>query len=186
MNIFLRTLAIPVLSLLVVSSALAEDGRCVKIASGQLLDSAGNQVKPGVDGWGYDYVNRYFEGRYCHLKRGNAAQLCKAFPDHHLTMDWNEAWLSSLDCNGDGKLDRHAGYPSYRDSGAWLHTTIARPYLTDDGRRCEELHETTYMAAPFDAVLRDGSWYDAAGDLLGPVIWGDFYVSEDYFTDVCD
>ena len=36
-----------------------------------------------------------------------------------LVMKWNDAWLSNMDRDDDGMLDRHYGFSSYIGSGAW-------------------------------------------------------------------
>jgi hypothetical protein len=86
-------------------------------------------------------------------------------------MKWNDAWLSNKDCDGDGKLDRYYGYPSYIGSGAWL----TNHQSGEDGGD----HWTYFVkivAAPADATKVSGVWYAADGTEIGPAIWGAFAI----------
>ena len=46
-------------------------------------------------------------------------------------MKWNDAWLSDVDADGDGLLDRHLGFDSYIGSGAWLTNHMSGEYAAD-------------------------------------------------------
>ncbi len=89
---------------------------CSTIKDGTITDSVGQLVSLGYDKWGYNYQANMFNGFYDNYTR--PAEL--ATSGDRLMMKWNDAWLSSKDCDGDNKLDRHFGYPTYKDSGAWL------------------------------------------------------------------
>jgi len=91
---------------------------CITIQDGALYDSAGNLLTTGFDDWGYNYQGHMFNGGYCDAYRD--AAWCQPYADDDLLMKWNDAWLSNMDCDGDTRLDRHNGYPSYIGSGAWL------------------------------------------------------------------
>jgi len=95
------------------------------------------------------------------------------YRDIWLQMKWNDAWLSNMDRDGDGKLDRHWGYDSYIGSGAWLTNHM----------RGEEEYTWTYfvkiVAVPEDAYLEDGIWYTSDGKEIGPVIWGQFAIIQE-------
>jgi hypothetical protein len=56
---------------------------------------------------------------------------------------------------------------------------------TLDGQTCEYREYALFVAAPLDAELVDGTWYDAQGDELGPEIWEEFYVAERRLHDPC-
>ncbi len=89
-------------------------------------------------------------------------------------MKWNDAWLSNLDCDGDGKLDRHYGHDSYIGSGAWL--TNHMKGTNEDGNWT---YFVKIVAVPEDAELEDGIWYAADGTEIGPVIWGQFAIIQE-------
>jgi hypothetical protein len=73
-----------------------------------------------------------------------------------LMMKWNDAWLSNQDCDGDGKLDRHYGYPTYRGSGAWLTNHQSGTYVDTDGKTERWTHFMKIVAVPLDAMLISG------------------------------
>jgi hypothetical protein len=164
-------------------SALAHGGRhCAKISDGTIVTSEGEPVTLGFDEWGYNYQAHLFIGGYCDAQRD--AEWCQESADVGLKMSWNEAWLSSRDCDGDGLLDRHLGFETYRGSGARLTNTMTGTYELE-GRRCRWLQRSVMVAAPLDAELVDGIWYDDDGDELGPVIWEAFIVIDRDLHDPC-
>jgi hypothetical protein len=155
---------------------------CVNIQSGTITNSAGVVIKPGFDKWGYNYQAMIFVGKYCDAYQ-NAAW-CQAYKDDVLSMKWNEAWLSNKDCDGDGKLDRHYGFSSYRGSGAWL-TNHQSGFYEMDGKECKWTYFVKIVAAPLDATLVTGVWIAADGTEIGPAIWGEFAVIEEVWNDPC-
>lgn len=144
---------------------------CTTIQSGLITGSDGNVIGMGYDQWGYNYNANMFNRFYCDSYRD--AAWCQEYKDVELIMKWNDAWLSNKDCDGDGKLDRHLGFDSYIGSGAWL-TNHQKGTYEVDGVICEWDYFTKIVAAPADAVLTDGIWYNADGSEIGPVIWGEF------------
>src|SRR5687767_554483 len=109
------------------------EGRCATIADGTIYNGVGEVIRPGFDEWGYNYRARLFFGHYCDAYRD--AEWCQPYRDIHLAMHWNDAWLSTRDCDHDGTLDRHAGHDSYRGSGAWVTNLIQGSY-PHDGKQC--------------------------------------------------
>lgn len=89
---------------------------CATIKEGTITDATGNPIKLGYDTWGYNYQARMFNGWYDNASRPAEPETSGDW----LMMKWNDAWLSNKDCDGDNKLDRHYGFPSYIGSGAWL------------------------------------------------------------------
>ena len=85
-------------------------------------------------------------------------------------MKWNDAWLSNMDRDGDGKLDRHYGYFTYIGSGAWETNHMWGE--NDDGTNWN--YFCKIVAAPADAYKLSGTWYTSDGTEIGPVIWGEF------------
>ena len=105
------------------------------------------------------------------------------FREVHLDMKWNDAWISNKDYSGDGLLDRHWGYPTYSDSGAWL-TNHQRG--VDEGEKWTYFTKIVtpspingdYVAGPYDEN-GNGVWYTADGVEIGPQIWGAFAIIQE-------
>jgi hypothetical protein len=154
--------------------------RCTTIQSGSLIDSSGNFITQGYDMWGYNYQAHMFNGYYDNYSR-------PAIPvteGDNLQMKWNDAWLSNTDCDGDGKLDRHYGYPSYIGSGAWLTNHQWGSY-EENGNTCRYTYFIKIVAAPSDATLTDGNWFTPGGIVIGPAIWGEFAIIQEVSNDDC-
>lgn len=174
--IVLLLLAIPT------TATAGKPDKCTTIQSGELLASDGSVITTGYDVWGYNYQARLFNGLYCDAYR-NAAW-CQPYKDDKLSMKWNDAWLSNKDCNGDGLLDRHYGYPSYIGSGAWLTNHMSGIYELD-GKTCNWNYFVKIVAAPADATNTGGVWYNAGGVEIGPAIWGAFAIIQEVSNDPC-
>lgn len=157
--------------------------KCTTIQSGDLVTSDGEVISTGYDQWGYNYQARKFNGFYCDSYRD--APWCQAYKDVKLSMKWNDAWISNKDCDGDGFLDRHNGYPSYIGSGAWLTNHQSGEYEDGDGKVCKWNYFVKIVAAPADADLVDGIWYNAKGTEIGPMIWGAFAIIQQVENDPC-
>jgi hypothetical protein len=161
---------------------LPKKNACTTIKSGELLASDGSVIQVGFDDWGYNYQGRFFKGGYCDAYRD--AAWCQSYKEDHLKMKWNDAWLSNKDCNGDGLLDRHYGFDSYIGSGAWLTNHQSGKY-EQDGKTCRWNYFVKIVAAPADATLVDGVWYNAGNVEIGPVIWGEFAIIQEVENDPC-
>jgi hypothetical protein len=192
-----KTLALLVLALVLVLATPVAGGpksKCTTIQKGVLEYSAthylaGQPLTVGYDPYGYNYQARLFKGSYANVYLGGAgfppytgddeAYLAEnpgaanhwAWPwrDVQLSMKWNDAWISNKDCDGDGKLDRHYGYPTYIGSGAWETNHMSGDYLGEHW-----VYFTKIVAVPADAVLDGGVWYTANGTEIGPDIWNQF------------
>lgn len=155
--------------------------RCTTIQSGALLTSDGRVIETGYDQWGYNYQARMFNGTYCDAYR-NAAW-CQPYKDDELEMKWNDAWMSNKDCTGDGLLDRHYGFPTYRGSGAWETNHQKGTYVDANGKKQRWSYFVKIVAAPLDATLVNGFWCAADGSVIGPVIWGEFAIIQEIYND---
>ena len=167
-------------------SAVALAGKpasCQTIPGGSLYNSEGDLIQPGFDQWGYNYQAHKFMGDYCDAYHG--ASWCSAYAGTKLAMKWNDAWLANKDCDGDGSLDRHAGYPSYIGSGAWLTNNESGTYEDSSGNQCSYVYFVKIVAAPADATETGGVWYSADGNEIGPDIWGQFAVLQEVYNDSC-
>jgi hypothetical protein len=171
--IALALLAIP-------SAVIADEPMCTTIQGGTLYASTGELITTGYDEFGYNYQAHMFNGRYCDYDRVIGGSYC----DVNLVMKWNDAWLSNMDCDDDGLLDRHHGHDSYNGSGAWETNHMWGTY-EQDGTLCEWDYFVKIVAAPADATTLDGIWYAADGTEIGPVIWGAFATIQQVENDPC-
>ncbi|MDC0449153.1 hypothetical protein OAL67_00935 [bacterium] len=162
---------------------------CTKIQDGTLETSAGDLLTTGFDEWGYNYQGHIFNGGYCDAYRD--AAWCQPYKDVDLIMKWNDAWLANTDCDDpdgldrDGLLDRHYGFETYIGSGAWTTNHQSGEYELEDGTTCNWNYFVKIVAAPADAELVDGIWYNADGTEIGPVIWGAFAIIQEVENDPC-
>lgn len=154
---------------------------CTTIKSGGILASDGSVIKTGYDEWGYNYQAHMFNGKYCDSYRD--AAWCQAYKDIKLSMKWNNAWLSNKDCDGDGLLDRHFGFDSYIGSGAWLTNHQSGTGTLANGKKYKWTYFIKIIAAPSDATVADGVWYNSDGTEIGPVIWGEFAIIQEVEND---
>lgn len=171
------------LALFVSPVMAAKPGDCTTIQSGTLVASDGSPISTGYDQWGYNYQALMFNGGYCDSYRN--ASWCQPYKDVNLIMKWNDAWISNKDCDNDGLLDRHYGFPSYIGSGAWLTNHQSGEYELD-GKICKWNYFTKIVAVPADAVLVGGTWYTVEGAEIGPSIWGEFATTQEVSNDQCD
>jgi hypothetical protein len=88
-----------------------------------------------------------------------------------LTMKWNDAWISNMDRDEDGELDRHWGYPSYADSGAWLTNHQSG---VDEGENWVYFVKIVTPSPLRGDYVSGGYWYTSDDIEIGPVIWGAF------------
>lgn len=183
--VLIVTVAVLVFSVAAWTSAGKGPGKkdCTKIKDGTLVDVLEDPLVLGFDGWGYNYQAHLFNGYYCDAYRD--ADWCQPEKDIKLVMKWNDAWLSNMDCDDDGKLDRHAGFDSYIGSSAWLTNHQSGEYFDADGGLCKWNYFIKIVAAPADAVEMNGTWYTAEGEEIGDVIWGQFAVIQVVSNDPC-
>ena len=161
----------------------ADKKGCTRIQDGILVDSSGDVIAVGFDGWGYNYQAHLFNGFYCDAYRD--ADWCQPYADISLVMKWNDAWLSNKDCDGDGLLDRHLGFGSYIGSGAWLTNHQSGEYFDGEGNLCKWNYFVKIVAVPSDAYEENGVWYTAEGEEMGAVIWGEFATIQTVSNDPC-
>jgi hypothetical protein len=168
---------------------------------------AGSYLKVGFDIFGYNYQAHLFNGYYANVYLGgdglppyegddelyleqngatyyDAAKVKWYWPYRKdlVNMKWNDAWLAHMDCDGDGKLDRHFGYPSYIGSGAWETNHQSGTYIVD-GIEYSWNYFVKIVAVPADATLTNGIWYTASGVEIGPTIWNEFAIIEEIYND---
>ena len=141
---------------------------CTNIQSGEITDSASIPLTVGYDEFGYNYQAHMFNGRYCDYDRVIGGAYC----DVELLMKWNDAWLSNVDCNGDGKLDRPS---TYIGSGAW-ETNHQWGSWEENGTVCEWDYFVKIVAMPSTEGCPEGS----------PSIWGQFCIIQQVYNSPCE
>jgi len=164
---------------------------------------AGQPIPLGFDAYGYNYQGHMFSGSYFNAYAngdgfppydGNDAAYLADNPTaaghwawpyraDQVAMKWNDAWLSNKDLDGDGKLDRHYGFPSYIGSGAWENNHQSGEYVGQDGVESKWNYFVKIVAVPSDATKTGGVWYDASGTEIGPDIWGEFAIIQEVYND---
>lgn len=182
---------------------------CTKIQDGIITYSAGHffagqPLTVGYDAFGYNYQAHLFSGSYANVYLGrdgyppytgdDAAYLAEypgaaftwywPYRDTQLLMKWDQDWLANVDCDNDGKLDRHYGSPSYIGSGAWETNHMWGDY-EENGNVCHWDYFTKIIAVPSDAIWDNKIWYNAAGVEIGPEIWGEFATIQTVENDPC-
>jgi hypothetical protein len=183
---------------------------CTTIQSGELTYSAGHyldeeNLATGYDAYGYNYQAHEFKGSYANVYlgrdgfpsyEGNTESYLEENPtaankwywpyrDDELLMKWDNNWLASKDCDGDGLLDRHFGFDTYVGSGAWETNHQTGSYEMD-GKACKWNYFVKIVAAPEDAIQEDGVWRTSNGAEIGPVIWGSFAITQQVYNDPCE
>ena len=140
---------------------------CTTIQSGTLYDSLGNQLVVGFDEFGYNYQAHEFNGTYDSVDRkldGKYYGSTGDYVDDHLSMKWSDDWLSNVDCNGDGKLDRGASGTSQ----GWLTNHVEGDY-DSDGDGIQDAHYTDFVKIV---------WVGPGGSL-----WGQYDIIQDVYND---
>jgi hypothetical protein len=184
--------------------ALAKKSDFNTITEGEVLYSTGHYlvdepIPTGFDPYGYNYQGHLFKGSYVNVYLGGAgfppyegdddAYLAEnpnaenhwAWPyrDVRLVMKWNDAWLSNMDRDGDGKLDRP---DDYIGSGAWETN-----HMWGEDEVDGELYQWNYfvkiVAAPEGATVVNGYWQTEDGTEIGAVEWGSFAVIQQIYND---
>lgn len=186
---------------------------CTSIQSGNLLYSstsylAGESISVGVDPYGYNYQAHAYSGSFFNVYAngaglppydGDDAAYLAANPtaashwawpyrNQDVAMKWNDAWLANKDCDGDGKLDRHYGFPSYQGSGAWL-TNHDSWTVSLGGTDVLANDFLKVVAAPLGATFVAGDSYFGEGTVLvngkymGDRLWGEFAVVQYVLND---
>ncbi len=164
------------------SAAKKVKGDCATIQSGEILNATtGEVIELGYNLYGYNYQAHMFNGDFC----GYDYNLndCNPLVEHNLMMKWNDAWLSNMDCDGDDLLDRHYGYPTYQGSGAWLTNHESGLVECEDGEWRQWTYFIKIVTPGFDAISDGDYWYDSDGDVIGPVIWGQFAIIQEVSND---
>ncbi len=147
------------------------------IQDGTITDINDNVITTGYDKWGYNYQGHLFNGWYWNSQRPEVpwteeTLIAAGKSTTWLVMKWNDAWLSNMDRDLDGKLDRHWGLESYRDSGAWCTNHQFGSYIDEnDGEEYKWNYFVKIVSAPEDAHTSEGKWYLEDGTEMGTVIW---------------
>ena len=148
---------------------------CNKIQSGGITDINGNPITTGFDKYGYNYQAHMFNGLYDNFSRP-ATPVTTG--DVNLIMKWSDEWISNLDCDLNGKLDRGL------DAKTGLSDGVSKGWLTnheegDHALPGEEPHHYTY----FVKIVWVGPAPAGADPWTGKRIWGQYAVIEEVWND---
>jgi len=143
-------------------SAKAKE-KCTTIQDGTIVDGDGMTIQPGFNQTGYNYQAKSYSGE----------MLPDQYPGWHLNWKWNDAFLSTQDCDGDGYLDIANGQETYRGSGAWTTTKWTSTYTGQDGNECQVSQFTKFVAIPLDATSDEEFHYYANGEVIGQVVYAE-------------
>lgn len=131
---------------------------CATIQDGTILDADGNVITTGFNEDGYNYQARVHRGQYDEM--------------WYVEENWNDAFLSNKDCDGDNRLD----YPlNYRGTGAWLMNRYSGSHTNSNGEICNVSQVIKYVAVPEEATSVPGRpdtdgrkiFIDAEGNEIG-------------------
>ncbi len=150
-------------------------GSCAKIQGGTITGANSVAISTGYDQWGYNYQARMFNGLYDNFSRPVTPATSG---DVNLQMKWSDDWLSNLDCNGDGKLDRGLDAKTGASTGVskgWLTNHEEGDYLGGDG----EMHHYTY----FVKIVWVGPAPAGTDPWADKRIWGEYAIIEEVFND---
>ncbi|EKD32641.1 MAG: hypothetical protein ACD_77C00021G0001 [uncultured bacterium] len=173
----------------------------IKYSAGHYL--AGTPIPVGFDAFGYNYQARMFKGSYAnaylggigyppydgndveYLKKNPNAKVHWAWPYRNvkLEMKWNDAWISNMDRDGNGTLDRHYGFTKYIGSGAWITNHMSESYIDNNGKKAIWVDFVKIVAVPQDAYKKTGIWYTADGVEIGADIWGEFATIQEIYNE---
>jgi len=182
-------IAIFMISAFAVSVMAQKDDGVTTIRDGTLVDAWGHPLVLGFDEYGYNYQAHIFVGWYHNAGRKTEVPwteetlIAAGKTTTWLVMKWNDVWLSNVDRDEDGLLDRgytkgsEEPYTSSGVPGAWETNHQWGSY-----EEFEQEYMWTYfvkiVAAPDDAdiVTVDGVdyYYLADGTEMGTVIWTEY------------
>ena len=131
-----------------------------------VVDNESNIIV-GIDDRGYDYGSQSFNGSRCNFYF--ASDICEP-NEPPVEATWNDAYLSTTDCDNDNRLDRHLGFDSYIGSGAELQfkmVEIAKAAPVGAYKVCIPEPGVPNSCFPY--------WADKDGNLLGERGPTDFY-----------
>jgi len=141
---------------------------------------------PPYEGDDQTYFQRLVtEGKAADLAAAQAlAESTWVWPyrNDNLIMKWNDAWLANQDCDGDGLLDRHYGFTSYLDSGAWLTNHQSGTYEVNGNIYFWNYFVKIVAVSQNDRLVNE-IWYKPDGTEIGPAIWGEFAIIQEVYND---
>lgn len=152
--------------------------KCTTIQSGNIKTKDGRTIKVGYDEFGYNYQAQIYSGE--------PYPNDEEWADWFLMSKWNDAWLSTKDCDGDGFLDSRYGYDSYKGSGAWVTNHWTYIYINEDGKKCNYIVFRKYIAVPVDAYVENKIFYTIDGIEIGEYAFPDFALVQKVVNDPCD
>jgi hypothetical protein len=170
-----------VLMLTILAWPVGAQASCAKIKDGAITDSVGNSVALGYDQFGYNYQAHLFNGTYDSSDRnidGTYWGSAGDYVDDNLQMKWSDEWLSNLDCNGDGKLDRGLNAKTGISTGisaGWLTNLVEGDYFDSNG----DSHHYTYYVK----IIWVGPAPGGTDPWAGVRLWGEYAIIEEIYND---
>jgi hypothetical protein len=149
--------------------------QCYKIKDGNITNSAGNPLVLGFDQFGYNYQARMFNGTYDSVDRvldGKYWGATGDYVDDNLIMKWSDDWLSNMDCNLDGKLDRGG---STGISKGWETNQVEGDYIGSDN----DSHHYTYFAK----IVWVGPVPAGTDPWAATRLWNEYAIIEEVYND---
>lgn len=163
-------------------------GTCRKISDGGIT-YRGKPITSGYNKWGCNFEGHIFNGIYDNHLMPEPPLVV----GDNLIIKWNEAWLSSKNCNPNPsvtELDRNNGSRDYRGTGAWITNHATGTYL-ENGFTCKWSDFAKVVAVPKEAQLDssimspkckpslesgfDGYMWRLGGKELGCSMWSDSF-----------
>jgi len=155
------------------------DEKCATIQGGAIRDFDDEGfISLGFNEAGYNYQAQIYSGE----------MFPESDPGWYLEWRWNDAYLSTKDCDGDGYLDFPNGEESYRGTGAWTTTKWTKTYTDSEGNQCRVSQFTKFVAVPIDATSDETLYYDSDGTEIGQVVvdFEDFALVQMIWNDPCN
>ncbi len=187
--VLLVVLVMVLVGFVALAPSVAAKKEGAKIQDGTILDSKGNVITTGYDQWGYNYQAHLFNGYYHNNPRPNVPYtkdtIDQAPSKTWLVMKWSDSWLSNMDRNYDGKLDRgnELPYTSSAASGAWCTNHQWGSYIGDDDNEHKWNYFVKIVYPGDDAYKEDGMWYTSEDVEIGTVIWGAYAIIQQVYND---
>ena len=135
--------------------------KCATSQGGTIVDYSGETIGLGFNEEGYNYQGQSYAGEpYAEPHE---------FAGWYLNSKWNDGWLSTQDCSGNGSLD--TSYYNAQGSGAWVTNHWSFKHTVED-KECNITIFSKYAAVPVGAYI-DGDFYYNEDDVeIGRTVEG--------------
>jgi len=149
---------------------------CAKIKDGTITDNQGATfLKAGFDQYGYNYQAKMFNGLPANYLRP-ATPVTEG--TENVIIKWSDEWLATVDCDGDGQLDRGLNPKTGESTGfskGWTTNHFEGDYIGSDN----ESHHYTY----FVKIAWVGPAPAGQDPFATSRIWGQYAIIEEIQSD---